>query len=142
MNKVYLHKHLAPDDYLGRIDAEGKVYASRFGPDKFIGRVDIRTGKIYEARMGPDNYIGRVDSQSGKVYRAKLGPDEYLGRVHDDGKLYHHKQLAPDDYLGKVDEMISNDYGGAAFLLLVLPAVEEEADQAASDQAEDNEPTE
>jgi hypothetical protein len=71
-----------------------------------------------------------------------LGPDEYLGRVHDDGKLYHHKQLAPDDYLGKVDEMISNDYGGAAFLLLVLPAVEEEADQAASDQAEDNEPTE
>lgn len=40
------------------------------------------------------------------------------------GKLYHHKNLARDEYLGSVDDMRHLYLGGAAFLLLVLPAWE------------------
>jgi len=126
MSKVYKHKPLARDDLLGHVEPDGKVYESRFGPDKYVGRVEIDTGKIYEARFGPDQYIGRAELDSGKIFRSKFGPDEYLGRVDEDGKLFRHKPLAPDEYLGKIVEMPGLAHGGAAFLLLVLPAVEEQ----------------
>ena len=128
MNKVYRHRPLATDEFLGRVGEDGRVYESRLGPDKYIGRVDLENGKIYEARLGPDKHIGRVEVDSGKVYLAKFGPDEYLGRVEKDGKLYAHKRLARDEYLGKVVEMVSVVHGGGAFLLLVVPAVEESAE--------------
>ncbi len=124
-SRVYLHKPAAPDLLLGRVDPDGKVYESRFGPDKHIGRVEIDSGKIYESRLGPDKYLGRVELASGKIYRARLGPDEYLGRVNGDGEFHRHKPLAPDQYLGKMTEMASYAHGGAAFLLLVLPAWDE-----------------
>ena len=81
MSKVYRHKPMSPDELLGHVEPDGKVYESRFGPDKYVGRVDPDTGQIYEARLGPDKHIGRVALDNGKVYRAKLGPDEYLGRA-------------------------------------------------------------
>ena len=127
MNKVYKHKALAPDQYLGHVDADGRVFESRFGPDRYIGRVDPRSGKIYEARLGPDRHIGQVYPENGKVYLAKFGPDEYIGRVHQDGKLYLHKPLASDEYLGKVVQMSSRVHGGGAFLLLVIPDYDEQA---------------
>ncbi len=130
MNKVYRHKALAPDDYLGWVNEEGKVYESRFGPDRYIGRVDIGNGRIYESRLGPDQLIGHVELDTGKVYINKLGPDEYLGKVNPDGSLYHHKRLAPDNYLGKVKDMVSLGHGGAAFLLLIMPVYDEEAEEA------------
>jgi hypothetical protein len=74
MNEVYRHKTLAPDEFLGHVEANGKVYESRFGPDRYIGRVDIGDGTIYESRLGPDKPIGRVELDSGKVYLSKLGP--------------------------------------------------------------------
>lgn len=126
MNKVYRHHAFARDEYLGRIAEDGRVYDSRVGPDRYIGRVELENGKIYESRLGPDQLIGRVEAKSGKVYLEKLGPDEYLGRVIEDGKLYRHKPVAPDEYLGKVTEMVSVVHGGAAFLLLVVPAYEQE----------------
>ncbi len=126
MNKVYKHKPMASDEYLGQVDIEGKVYESRFGPDHYIGRVDLYEGKIYESRFGPDSYIGRVDVRSGEVYLSKPGLDEYVGKVMKDGKLYFHKRLAPDQYLGKVTEMVSVHHGAAAFLLLILPEFKED----------------
>lgn len=135
MSKVYRHKALSPDELLGRVEADGRVYESRFGPDKYVGRVEVDTGMIYEARLGPDKHVGRVALDSGKVYRARLGPDEYVGKVDGDGKLHRHKPLAADEYLGKVVEMESYGHAGAAFLLLALPAWEElQAEREAAEQ--------
>ncbi len=131
MKKVYKHKALLPDQYLGRVDEDGKVYQTISGPnrpDKYIGRVDLSTGKVFDAQVSPEKYLGRVEADSGKVFLAAIGPDEYLGRVHEDGRIYHHKRLAPDEYLGKVADMNSALYGGAAFLLLVLPVFIQEAE--------------
>jgi len=131
MNKVYRHKPLASDEYLGWVAADGKVYESRFGPDKYVGHVDLRDGRVYESRFGPDDYIGRVDIESGKIYFHKFGPDDYLGRVEKDGDLRYHKAAAPDEYLGKVTEMVSWVHAGGAFLLLMLPAIQEGAQKTA-----------
>ena len=126
-HKVYFQRPLAPDALLGRVEADGKVYESRFGPDKYVGRVELDTGKIYEARLGPDKYVGQVMLDSGKVYRHKpMAADEYLGSVDGDGKFFRHRPLAADEYLGQVVEMTSYAHGGAAFLLLIWPMVEEE----------------
>jgi hypothetical protein len=130
VNKVYKHERMARDQYLGRVDADGDVYEARFGPDKRIGKVELSSGKIYEARHGPDKYLGRVDPKTGKVYLSRLGPDELFGEVKQDGRLYHHRRMARDDYMGKVQEMTSLTHGGAAFLLLIQPAYEEEAQRA------------
>jgi len=119
---------MAPDEYLGRVEPDGKVYEDQFGPDHYVGRVDLETGRIYESRLGPDKYIGRVDARSGKVYHAQMGPDEYLGRVEPDGKSYLHKPLAADVYLGRTQELVSLSHGGAAFMLLILPKIEEVKD--------------
>lgn len=142
MSKVYKHKPMARDQYLGRVTPKGRVYRSRFGPDKYVGSLDIGTGKVYRARFGPDQYIGRVELDSGKVYLAKFGPDQYLGRVEKDGKLFHHKRLARDEYLGRINDMASFGHGGAAFLLLVLPAFQEaelEASALEEEEAADRE---
>lgn len=125
MNKVFIHQPYDADEYLGHVTAEGKVYEGRFGPDRYIGRVELETGKIFESRLGPDRQIGMIDPEDGKVYLKKFGPDEYLGKVQSDGKLYVHKRLAPDGYVGKVVQMASLVHGGGAFLLLVQPAHEE-----------------
>jgi hypothetical protein len=124
-SKVFLHKPMAPDELLGRVEPDGRVYESRLGPDKYVGRVDVDNGKVYEARLGPDKYVGRVELDSGKVYHHRPGPDEYLGRVDGDGQFYRHKAIAPDPYIGKIAAMPGYAHGGAAFLLLVLPAWED-----------------
>ena len=127
-SQIFQQKPLAPDELLGRVDPDGKVYETRLGPDKYVGRVDVDSGKIYETRLGPDKYVGHVDLGSGKIYLHKpLAADEYLGRVDPDGKCFHHRALAKDDYVGKVTEMASYAHGGAAFLLLIWPDFEKEA---------------
>jgi len=133
---------MAPDAQLGRVEADGRVFETRFGPDKLVGRVEVDSGKIYEARLGPDKHIGRVSLDTGKVYRARFGPDEYVGRVDDDGKFHRHKPLDLDDYIGRILEMPTLAHGGAALLLLALPAWEElkaERDAAKSEKADRDE---
>lgn len=139
MNKAYLHRELSRDTYLGHVDQVGKVYETRLGPDKLIGRVDPDTGKIYETRLGPDRYVGRLDGATGKLFRAEPGLDEYLGKIEADGALMLHKRLAPDQYIGRVADMYALPHAAAAFLLLVLPAYQEahekhdEADHGTAD---------
>ena len=125
MSKVYLSKP-GFDQHLGRVVEDGDVYRADVGIDDRIGRVDLETGKVYRRRVGPDDYIGRVELDSGKVYRAQLGPDEYLGRVRPNGRMYRHDPLSPDDHIGHLSTPISPYHAGAAFLLLVLPALEKE----------------
>ncbi len=124
-SKVFRHKPLAADELLGRVEPDGRVFESRFGPDKLIGRVETSSGKIYESRLGPDKYVGRVELTTGKVFHAQVGPDEYLGRVEPDGDFHRHKSLGPDEYIGKITAMVSRAHGGAALLLLALPAWED-----------------
>ena len=127
MSKVYLNKPGWLDKRLGRVDEKGDVYRADVGIDDRIGRVDLETGKVYRRRLGPDDYVGRVEADSGKVYRAVLGPDEYLGRVQKDGRMFRHDPLAPDDHIGHLSTPISRLHAGATFLLLVLPALENES---------------
>jgi hypothetical protein len=129
MKKVYKHKTLMPDLYLGRVDDDGKVYRNIGGPrkpDYYAGRVDLQTGKVFSAESGPEVLAGHVELDSGKVYLTRLNHTEYIGRVTDKGRIYHHKRMAFDQYLGKIKDMMSFAYGGAAFLLLVLPVFEAE----------------
>jgi hypothetical protein len=135
--KVFRHKAVAPDELLGRVEPDGKVYESRFGPDQFVGRVETDTGRIFEARLGPDKQVGRVELDTGRVYLTRVGPDEYVGRVDGDGRFHRHRPMAPDTYIGKMTEMPGYAQGGAGFLLLALPAwLEVENAQAAARQAE------
>ncbi len=139
-SKVFRHKPLAPDEQIGRVEPDGKVYEALFGPDKYVGHVEVDTGKVFEARFGPDKEIGRVTLDNGKAYRAKFGPDEYVGHADGDGKLYRHKPLAADEYLGHIQQMPAYAHAGAALLLLVLPAweaarAEVDAAQAAAKQS-------
>jgi hypothetical protein len=136
MSKVYQHKPRARDKYLGKVSSRGKVYKARFLRNKYIGRLDVASGRIYQARLGPDKYIGRVNLQDGKVYLARFGPDQYLGQVSKDGKFFLHKRLARDEYLGRITKMASYGHGGAAYLLLVLPALKEEVDPQLLDEGE------
>ena len=71
MNNVFLHKAFAPDDRIGHVDEQGRVFETRFGPDKIVGRVDLRSGKIYESRSGKDEYLGKIDPTTGKIYLEK-----------------------------------------------------------------------
>jgi hypothetical protein len=140
MKKVFKHKALAPDEYLGRVDEDGKVYKNIAGPNKpdsYIGRVELNTGKVYDATATAEHYIGRVEVETGKVFLARVGPEEYLGKVNDKGQFFHHKRLARDEYLGKINEMMSYAYGGAAFLLLVYPVFEAELAQAEAEKSAD-----
>ena len=124
MSKVYLSKP-GLDQHLGRVNDDGDVFRADTGFDDRIGRVDLETGKVYRRRVGPDEYVGRIELDSGKVFRAQLGPDEYLGRVHANGRMYRHNPLSPDDHIGHLSKPISHYHTGAAFLLLVIPALEE-----------------
>lgn len=131
MSNVFLQKPLAPDTLLGRVESNGNVYATRFGPDKLVGRAELDTGKIFEAQFGPDKYVAHVELESGKLLRHKsMAADEYLGRVDSDGKFFRHKPLAPDEYVGRIENMENYAVGGAAFLLLVLPGLDEKPDDS------------
>lgn len=125
--RAYLHRPLALDLDLGHAAGDGKVYENRFGPDRYIGRVELDTGRIYEARLGPDRYVAHVDLKDGKVYRQLAGrPDEYLGRVDQDGRCYQHRPQARDPYVGCLKPMAGFPLAGAAFFLLMLPRLEED----------------
>jgi hypothetical protein len=128
MSEVYLHKAGGPDPLLGHVKNDGRVLRSKPGPDTEIGHVDVQTGKIYAKRLGPDKYLGRVDLDDGRIFQhVPAGRDEYLGRVHENGAMYSHVPGGPDDYIGKLADSPSFAHTGAAFLLLVLPRLEDDS---------------
>jgi len=57
----------------------------------------------------------------------RLGPDTHVGQVHEDGRMRLHQALAVDDYVGRVEEYRSRAHSAGALLLLVLPALEQDA---------------
>ena len=127
MSKVYLHRSGFPDKLLGHVNEDGRVFRSELGPDEEIGRVELGTGKIYISLIRPGTYAGRVQLETGKVFRhVPNALDEYLGEAHENGKMYRHVAAWPDRYIGNIADTddLSVAHVGAAFLLLVLPAVE------------------
>ena len=125
MSKIYLAFPRAFDDQLGHITDDGKVYRSKFGPDEYLGKVDLSSGKIYADQFGPDKKVGYVDLENGKVYLSRVGLDEYVGRVDNDGHMHRHVPMGADDYIGNVDKFVSYAHSAGAMLLLILPALEE-----------------
>ena len=125
MSKVYLAIPRALDDLQGHVREDGKIYRSKFGPDEYLGKVDLSSGKIYESQFGPDKKVGYVDLESGKVYISKLGLDEYVGRVDKNGRMHRHVPMGADDYIGNVDQFVSFAHSAGAMLLLILPVLEE-----------------
>ena len=114
-----------PDKRIGSVSEDGKVYSKESGDDKEVGYVELATGKIYISLVEPGTYAGRVKVDSGKLFRhVPHGADEYLGEVKEDGKMRLHKTAFPDKYVGNMSEYISHAHTGAAFLLLVLPAIQ------------------
>ena len=81
MSKIYLAIPRAFDDLQGHISEDGKIYRSKFGPDEYLGKVDLSSGKIYASQFGPDKKVGYVDLENGKVYISKLGQDHTNGRL-------------------------------------------------------------
>jgi len=70
-----------------------------------------------------------------------MAVDEYLGRMDSDGKFYRHR-VGPDEYIGKIEGANAYPLGGAAFMLLVWPLVEEEmaAKEKEKEQGAEQEP--
>ena len=131
MSKVYLHIAGGPDKLLGHVNNDGSVSRSERGLDDVIGHVELPTGAIYAKRLGPDDYLGRVDLDNGRIYKhVPAGADEYLGKVEKNGAMYRHVPMGADDYIGKLEDSPSYAHAGAAFLMLVLPAVDEKKKQA------------
>jgi hypothetical protein len=132
--KVYLQRPgVAHDQLLGRVEDNGRVHRTHLGPDDEIGHVHLDSGKVYAQRLGNDEYVGRVDLDDGKVWRdVTAGPDEYLGRVHEEGRMDYHLAGRPDDYFGRIAGGASLAQAGAAFLLLVWPALVEQEKAIAS----------
>jgi hypothetical protein len=118
MTRVY-KSYPGPDDYIGRVEENGRVYGQRFGPDDYLGRVE-RNGRIYAQETGPDRYLGRVE-RNGTVYRHIAGgPDENVGRVEENGKVYARRPgVAHDKLIGRVEGEEPILAGGAAFFLLL-----------------------
>jgi len=118
MVKVYRHR-VGPDDYVGRVEDDGRVYAQRIGPDTYEGRVE-RDGKVYQHVSGPDRYLGRVEDD-GKIYlHVPGGPDLNVGRVEENGKVYLRREgITPDQLLGRIEGDVDYLAGGAAFFLLL-----------------------
>lgn len=136
-SRAYLHKAWQPDPQLGYVEIDGRVYEPRFGPDKPVGWVELTTGKVYESRLGPDRYIGHVDLTNGKIYRHLPGkPDQYIADTDRDGNFFVHVPLAPDKYVGNVTPMPGYAHAGAAYLLLLLPALEQLEREAGRDRAD------
>lgn len=137
MYKVYLAISRAPDQLLGYVREDGKIYRSKPGFDEHLGGVDLASGKVYAERFGPDKEIGHVDLRSGKVYLRKFGPDKYIGNVNREGRMHRHVSMAFDEYIGKIEPFASFAHSAGAFLLLVLPAIEENGLREEPDQKQE-----
>ncbi len=130
--RAYIHKAFQPDPQAGFVDFDGKVYETRFGPDQYVGWVELSTGKVYESRLGPDRYLGHISLSDGQIFRHVAGaPDEYIADTDSDGNFYLHRRLAPDPYVGNVTPMPGYAHAGAAFLLLMWPELAAKLDPPA-----------
>lgn len=126
MGEVFLHRSGMPDKKVGFVDHEGRICRSE-PKEEEIGRVDLRTGRVYITFLGQETNAGRVHLDKGTVFRyVKKGFDDYIGEVHADGKMYHHRPAWPDKYVGNMTDPVTVAAAGAALLLLVMPAIEEE----------------
>lgn len=110
MANIYEHVELAPDQLIGRIDEEGRVYYEEEGESEYIGRIDYAQGEVFDEEEG---YMGWVE-ENGEIFGSYEEGDEKLGRVADDGKLYLFDEGDVEVYVGQVTEMKHKADGAAA----------------------------
>jgi hypothetical protein len=112
--KIYRDKALAPDKYVGRIDARGKVLEVELGEDDYLGWIDYNEGDIYDSL---DAIIGWVE-KDGEVIRLVEDQEEEIGFVTDDGELYWYSRNE-EEYFGKLKDMQDFSEGAAALLFFL-----------------------
>jgi hypothetical protein len=48
-----------------------------------VGRVNLKSGKVYASRLGPDAYLGRVDDGGRMHLHQALAADDSVGNVDE-----------------------------------------------------------
>jgi hypothetical protein len=115
MADIYLDIPLLPDEKIGYINKEGRVYAYlEDGQEEYLGWVDLSERMIYAEEEGDVFEMGRIE-ENGDVFATYEDGEERLGYVDDEGKLYAYTDEG-DEYLGQVTEMTDAIEGAAAML--------------------------
>ncbi len=114
--KIYRDKALAPDKYVGRIDARGKVLEVELGEDDYLGWIDYSEGDIYDSR---DAIIGWVEKDGEVIRLVEDKEEEEVGFVTDEGELYRYSKDLDEEYFGKLKDMQDFSEGAAALLFFL-----------------------
>jgi hypothetical protein len=111
--KIYRDVAFAPDEQIGYIDADGRIYALQAGqPDQYIGYLDYEEGEVLTS---DDELMGYITEEA-EVIASYEDEDINIGYVGENGGLYLYGEDEEDLYVGKVDEMEDSAEGAAALL--------------------------
>jgi hypothetical protein len=111
--KIYRDVAFAPDEQIGYIDSDGRIYAFSEGqPDQYIGYIDYEEGEVLTS---DDELMGYITDEA-EVIASYEDEDVNIGYVGENGSLYLYGDDEEDLYVGKVDEMEDSAEGAAALL--------------------------
>ncbi len=115
--KIYIDKPIAPDELCGKIDAEGQVFTSGSGGNKYLGWVDYDEGDVYD---GKDQLIGWSEDD-GTIIAFYQETEEELevGYITDDGDIYYYDENEKELYFGRLRHWEYYAEGAAALLLFL-----------------------
>lgn len=137
MAKIYENVVMAPDKLVGRIDADGKIYAYESdSKEEYIGWIDYEEGEVYNV---DDELIGYIEEDGEIVAVYDDDDEESLGFVEEDGSLYLYPLVEEDEdeeeiegepsLVGKITEMEDATEGAAALLFFFDDSLEEEEEE-------------
>ena len=111
--KIYRDVAFAPDEQIGYIDGDGRIYAVEAGqPDQYIVYIDYEEGEVLTS---DDELMGYITEEA-EVIASYEDEDVNIGYVDETGGLYLYGEDEEDLYVGKVDEMEDSTEGAAAIL--------------------------
>lgn len=118
----------APDQVIGRIDEEGKLYAAlEDGGEEHIGRIDYEEGDVYDTE---DYLIGWAeDDGTVMVYYEEEDEEEEIGYVTEEGELFFYEGEDEEVYFGKLTGMRHYADGAAALLFFLEEEEMEEGEE-------------
>lgn len=122
--KIYVDTPLAPDELIGRIDENGKIYAIDHGEEEYIGWIDYDEGDVYDHE---DYLLGWAEDDGTIIaYYEDDDDEEELGYVTEEGALYYYASDEEETYFGKLTDMTDYAEGAAALLLFTEEDTPEE----------------
>jgi hypothetical protein len=134
--KIYRDVAFAPDEQIGYIDNDGRIYAFTEGqPDQYIGYIDYEEGEVLTS---DDELMGYITDEA-EVIASYEDEDVNIGYVGENGGLYLYGDDEEDLYVGKVDEMEDSTEGAAALLFFFDDEEGEIVEVEEEEITEDNE---